>query len=120
MSELTLPQTVTIHHRASVDRGVDIVWPLLNGFFDLGLFLDVSCKDVNGTSAIGAIRQIGDAILEVMVGATRHSYSYAQVHAPMSAHAYHGCVACETNDSGGTEILYTLAFDQSGIEPEKR
>ena len=63
---------------------------------------------------------INGAFVEPMVGMSRHSYTYAQTVGPMSPHAYHGCVACEPSGENSTDIVYTLVYNQTGIEPDKR
>jgi hypothetical protein len=110
---------VTITCRAAVDRSVDETWRRIGRFFDLGLFLDVECKRVKGTGDIGSLRLINGVILEPLVGKGRHSYTYAQIIGPMSACAYHGCVACDAAGEGA-EIVYTLTYDQSKLDPDRR
>lgn len=120
MSALPTLDVVNLVNRANVPASVDATWALVGGFFDLHLFLDVACEAVSGDGDIGSVRQIGTGILEVMVGAGAFSYTYAQTHGPMSAHAYHGCVTCEASGADACVIVYTLVYDQSGIDPSLR
>lgn len=119
MSEDHLSDFIVIVNRAEVDRSPDHVWGRVGGFFDLHLFLDVECRAVSGTGGLGSVRRIGESIIEPMVGASRHAYTYAQTEGPMSAFAYHGTVACEPS-GGAVEIAYTLVYDQAGIVADRR
>ena len=80
----------------------------------------MTCRAISGAGDVGSVRQLGEAIIESMVSAGRHSYTYAQTEGPMSGFAYHGSVACEPRESGGVEIAYTLVYDQSKIEVDRR
>ena len=111
---------VTIVNCATVDRPVADVWSRIGRFGDLGRFLDVTCKLIAGDGAIGSVRLINGALVEPMVGASHCSYTYAQTVGPMSAHAYHGCVACMPLGTAVTEIRYTLVYDQAGIAADRR
>ena len=110
---------VTIVNSAAVERPVSEVCKIVCSFLEKNIFLDVSCIRIAGDGGIGSVRQIGDAILEPMVGASAFSYTYAQTQGPMSRHHYHGCVVCEALGDSHTDIIYTLVYDQSKIEPER-
>jgi hypothetical protein len=110
---------VVIVNRGTVHRAPAEVWARIGGFFDLHRFLDVVCTPVAGAGGIGSVRRIGEAIVEPMVGATALSYTYAQTEGPMARHAYHGCVECRPSGDG-SEVTYTLVYDQTGIESERR
>ena len=113
------PGFVVIVNRGTVPLPPQEVWSRIGGFFDLHKFLAVTCTPLSGDGGLGSTRRIGDAIVEPMVGATALSYTYAQTEGPMARHAYHGCVEClPTRD--GSEVRYTLVYDQTGIEPERR
>ena len=111
---------VTIVNQATVGKPIAEVWLRIGNFQDLGRFLDVTCELIAGGGAIGSVRLINGALVEPMVGASRYSYTYAQTVGPMSAHAYHGCVACAPLGTAETEIRYTLVYDQSGIAADRR
>lgn len=111
---------VVIVNRAEVDRPCDEVWSRIGGFFNLHLFLDVTCQAVSGDGRVGSARRISETITEAMVGASRHSYTYAQTEGPMCFFAYHGSVVCEPSGANGTEIVYTLFYDQAKIADDRR
>ena len=120
MSHQPISDYVVIVNRAVVDRPLEHVWTRVGGFFDLHLFLDATCRAISGAGEVGSVRQIGDAVIEPMVSAGRHSYTYAQTEGPMSAFAYHGSVACEPCGTDGAEIVYTLVYDQATIAEDRR
>ena len=119
MSHSSHSDFVVIVNRAAVDRPLEHVWTRVGGFFDLHLFLDVTCRAISGAGDVGSVRQVGEAVIEAMVSAGRYSYTYAQTEGPMSAFTYHGSVACEPNGDGA-EIVYTLVYDQAKIADDRR
>ena len=114
MSTVSPSDFVVIVNRVAVDRPIEHVWSRVGGFFDLHLFLDVTCRAISGAGDVGSVRQIGEAIVEPVVSAGRYSYTYAQTDGPMSAFAYHGSVVCEPRGDG-VEIVYTLVYDRAKI-----
>lgn len=106
--------------RGEVDRPVGHVWAVIGGFFDLDKWLGVPCAVQAGTGGVGSVRRIGDAIVEPMIAATEYSYSYVQTEGPMAPYRYHGTVAAEARGEGGAAIVYTLVYDQSSMDEEKR
>ncbi len=106
--------------RAAVPRPAREVWDLIGGFFDLDKWLDVECAPVAGSGETGSIRIINGAVVEPLIGATSLSYTYAQTEGPMAALGYHGTLACEPADEGSSMIVYTLAYDQSALDPDER
>src|SRR3546814_3797486 len=80
----------------------------------------VECSPVAGSGETGSIRIINGAVVEPLIGATSLSYTYAQTEGPMAALGYHGTLACEPADEGSSMIVYTLAYDQSALDPDER
>jgi hypothetical protein len=104
----------------NIDRPVDEVWREIGDFADAGRFLNVSSQIVSGNGGLGSVRVVGDAILEVMVGSSSHSYTYAQVRGPMAAFSYHGCLEVSSSDSGRCRLTYTLIYDQATMDASRR
>jgi hypothetical protein len=98
----------------------DQIWPDIGGFFDLDRWLDVSCTAVAGEGGLGSVRRIGDEIFEALIAKTRYSYSYVQTDGPMAPYCYHGTVACEPRGAEQAEIIYSLIYDQSDMDQERR
>lgn len=120
MSERQEDGYAVIVIRGEVDRPVDHVWRVIGGFFDLDKWLGVPCSAEAGTGGVGSVRRISDAIVEPMIAATRYSYSYVQTEGPMAPYCYHGTVAADARGEGGAEIVYTLVYDQSSMDDDKR
>jgi hypothetical protein len=106
--------------REEVDRPVDHVWGVIGGFFDLDKWLGVPCAAQAGDGGIGSVRRIRDAIIEPMIAATGYSYSYVQTEGPMAPYCYHGTVAAEARGEKSAAIIYTLVYDQSSMDDDKR
>jgi hypothetical protein len=105
---------------AEIDRPLDAAWTAIGGYADAGRFLNIASKLISGDGGLGSVRLIGDAILEVMVGRSSHSYAYAQTRGPMAQYAYHGCVALEQNGSASCKLTYSLMYDQSTLDETSR
>jgi hypothetical protein len=99
---------------------IEKIWQRIGGFADAGRFLDIPCKVTSGDDMPGAIRQIGEAILEVMAGRSEHSYTYGQIAGPMAAFAYHGCVSLTSSDGNGCTLTWTLIYDEAQMDQSQR
>ena len=66
---------------------------------------------MTGDGGVGSIRKLGAQgnIVEVLVAATKYSYTYAQ---PNNTILYHGTLSAEPIDKGHTKLMYTLIYDQ--------
>lgn len=95
-------------------------WKRIGAFEDAGRFLNVPCKLLSGTGDVGSVRQIGEAIIEVMVNAGPLFYAYAQNYGPMAAYAYHGSVSLEPTGAKSSRLTYTILYDQSLMDESKR
>lgn len=120
MSERQDDDYAVIVIRDEVDRPADQVWGVIGGFFDLDKWLGVPCSAHAGDGGIGSVRRIGDAIIEPMIAATEYSYSYVQTEGPMAPYCYHGTVAAEARGEKSAAIIYTLVYDQSSMDDDKR
>lgn len=117
---LPLPQLVVVTCGVSIDRPAGAVWDRIGAFADAGQFLDVPCKLVAGTGGLGSVRQVGEAILEVMVGEGLHCYSYVQTHGPMAPFGYHGSVAVTSDGLSASCLTYALIFDAATMDQARR
>lgn len=95
-------------------------WAAIGKFEEAGLFLNVLCRLTAGVGGIGSVRQVGDSILEVMVGASRYSYTYLQIYGPMAQYGYHGCVSLEAAGVDICTLSYTLVYNQQWMDSERR
>jgi hypothetical protein len=102
---------VTLH--TDVDQPLDVVWQKVGGYCDIAAWLKVSCDLTSGTGDVGTVRHLtirGNAVDEVLVAKTAHSYTYTQ---PNTTILYHGTLEVVANGKGHSRILYTLIWDQS-------
>lgn len=106
--------------RVDVGLSVEDCWNSIGSFADAGRFLDVPSRLVSGEGGIGSVRQIGDAILEVMVGQSDASYTYLQTQGPMAASLYHGCVALMPTGLANCTLTYTITYNQAPMDPARR
>jgi hypothetical protein len=112
-SVLTPIDFVVITCKTRIHRPVKATWARIGQFEDAGKFLSVPCKLDSEVEGIGSVRKVGDSILEVMVGETEFSYSYAQIAGPMAQFSYHGCVSLTSENNERCELTYTITYDQA-------
>lgn len=96
-----------------VDQPADVVWQKVGGYCDITAWLKVSCELTSGTGDLGTVRHLmvrGNAIDEVLVGKTAHSYTYTQ---PNTTILYHGTLAVVPDGKDHSKLLYSLIWDQS-------
>ena len=103
-----------------IASSIELAWQEIGLFEGAGRFLDVPCRLAHGDGGLGSVRQIGDGILETMVGSSRHSYTYAQTVGPMAAFGYHGCVSLEAAGPDACALHYTLVYNQQSLDEQKR
>jgi hypothetical protein len=119
-TDRSYPEYTTIECRADFKRSIVDAWRILGTFGTTAKFLGVSSVQVSGDGGPGSIRLIGDAILEVMVGASLHGYTYAQIEGPMARYQYHGSISLEPVDGDQCRILYSLTYDHTAMDADMR
>ena len=96
-----------------VDAPIDKTWAKVGPYCAIADWIKrLAPCNLTGDGGVGSIRKIGPngSIVEVLVAATKYSYTYAQ---PNNAILYHGTLAAEPLDGGKkTKLLYTLIYDQ--------
>jgi hypothetical protein len=105
---------------ANVARGGDETWQCVGGFTDSGKFSDVRSVLESGGGGLGSIRRVDDAVVEKMVAQGRHFYVYVQIEGAMAHLGYHGCLAVEEVGADHSLIVYTLVYDEEGLDPARR
>lgn len=96
----------------TVNAPVDTVWAKVGGYCAIQEWIPrLKPCVMTGDGGVGSIRKLGaaGAIVEVLVAATKYSYTYAQ---PGDTKLYHGTLAAEAIDKGHTKLMYTLIYDQ--------
>jgi len=99
----------------TVDAPVETTWAKVGGYCAIQDWLKRLAPCVmTGDGGVGSIRKLGPtgAIVEVMVAATKYSYTYAQPNNPGLQILYHGTLSAEPIDKGHTKLMYTLIYDQ--------
>jgi hypothetical protein len=102
----------TIKLDTTVNAPVDQVWAKVGGYCAIQDWLKRLAPCVmTGDGGLGSIRKLGAQgnITEVLVAATKYSYTYAQ---PGDTKLYHGTLSAEPIDKGHTKLMYTLIYDQ--------
>jgi len=118
LDQVSIPSDVdfiTIPNVVVVDAGALEAWRRIGAFATAGRFLNVPSKLLSGDGGIGSVRQIGDAVIEAMVGAGDTSYAYVQTKGPVAQHHYHGSVALSAVDASKCTLTYTILYDQTAI-----
>ncbi|MGZ6013555.1 MAG: SRPBCC family protein [Caulobacteraceae bacterium] len=108
----------TIKLDTTVNAPVETVWAKVGGYCAIQDWLKRLAPCVmTGDGGLGSIRKLGAQgnIVEVMVAATKYSYTYAQPTNPGLGILYHGTLSAEPIDKGHTKLMYTVVWD---IEPD--
>jgi hypothetical protein len=95
----------------TVDAPIDATWAKIGPYCAIQDWIKrlAPCVQV-GDGGVGTLRKLGpQGFIEVLVAATRYSYTYAQ---PNNAILYHGTLSAEAIDKGHTRLMYTLIYDQ--------
>ena len=103
-----------------VALAVEACWRRIGSFGDAGRFLDISSRLVAGEGDIGSVRQVGEEVLEAMVGRSDASYTYVQMKGPMAQFLYHGCVMLKATGPTSCSLTYTISYDQAPMAPARR
>ena len=101
-----------IHLETTVNAPIDTAWAKIGGYCAIQDWIKRLTPCVmTGDGGVGSIRKLGPAgaVTEVLVAATKYSYTYAQ---PNNTILYHGTLAAEAIDKTHTKLLYTLIYDQ--------
>jgi hypothetical protein len=104
-----------IHLQTTVDAPVETTWAKVGGYCAIQDWIKRLAPCVmTGDGGVGSIRKLGatGAIVEVLVAATKYSYTYAQPAGNGLAILYHGTLAAEAIDKTHTKLMYTLIYDQ--------
>jgi len=105
----------TIKLDTTVNAPIDQVWAKVGSWCAIKDWLPRLAPCVmTGDGGLGSIRKLGaqGAIVEVMVAATKYSYTYAQPTNPGLGILYHGTLSAEPIDKGHTKLMYTVIYDQ--------
>lgn len=111
---------VAIICEVAVDAPAETAWERIGAFGDAGRFLDVASELVVGSGEVGSLRRVGDAVLEVLVGRSEASYTYAQTEGPMAVYRYHGCVSLTASSADRCSLTYVISYDQSAMAQSER
>jgi hypothetical protein len=108
-----------VRNEITVARPADAVWAKIGDYCAIGDWMKIKCAYESGSGDVGTARKLADAIVEVMVARTSHSYAYVQTVGNMAAMTYHGNLAVEPVDKKTSKIVYTLVYDQSGLPSDE-
>ncbi len=106
------PSYANLPMSIEVNAPLEKVWTRVGKYCDIGEWAFQSCELLSGKEGeIGAVRTIGHSVI---VGQTRHSYTYTQ---PLRATGlypmYHGTLEARALGPGTTTLYYTLLWDSS-------
>ena len=114
------PQFTSIIARRQIDISAEQAWSRIGAFGDAGQFLGINSQLLGGDRGLGTVRQVGDAVVEVMVGQSRTAYTYVQIEGPMASRHYHGHVGLEPTGPDACELIWAITFDQTLASDEQR
>jgi hypothetical protein len=110
------PTYVAIVMEQDVARPAAEVWKRVGGFCDIQQwFPGARCQISSGEDgALGAVRTLNGSILEILVGKTDLSYTYAQpVRVGRAYNLYHGTLEARPTGAATSKLVYSLVLDNS-------
>ena len=115
------PDYVTIEMQIDVDAPAAEAWAQVDGFCDIGDWMDIECEITSGDGGVGTVRTFASGATEVIVGRTDLSYGYALP--PIEGRAYnlyHGYLEARPLTESTSRLIYTLMYDVSMLDEEER
>lgn len=122
------PSYQTIHLEQDVARPAAQVWARIGKFCDIGEWLHTPCRLVAGKDGeVGAVRDLNNGrIIEVIVGRTDLSYTYAMPDGMVEGQAfYHGNLAVVPVSKTTSRLVYSILYldkgagDEAGIKERR-
>ena len=109
------PTYVAVPMEVMVDRPAADVWKRVGKYCDIAEWMRIDCTMTAGKDGeFGAVRVVAGTIIEVLVGKTELSYTYAQpVREGHPYDLYHGTLEARPVTATTSKLVYTLVFDNS-------
>lgn len=109
------PTYATMAVEQMVERPAAEVWSRIGKFCDIGEWMQVDCKLIAGTDGqLGAVRFVAGGFVEMLVGRTDLSYTYAQpVRLGVPYNAYHATLEVKPVTEASSKIIYSFFYDNS-------
>ena len=109
------PTYVTLSFEQVVERPASQVWARVGKFCDIGEWSHVSCSIVSGADGqLGGVRNVAGGFIEMLVGRTEFSYTYAQpVRVGVPYNAYHATLEAKPLTSTTSKLVYSFFYDNS-------
>jgi hypothetical protein len=118
---LAEPEYLVIEMQIDVDAPAAEAWAQVNGFCDIGVWMDIECEITAGSGGVGTVRTFASGATEVIVGRTDLSYGYALP--PIEGRVYnlyHGYLEARPLTETTSRLIYTVMYDVSMLDEEER
>jgi len=115
------PRYQTIHLELDVAKPAAKVWSRIGKFCDIGEWRQVPCEIIAGKDGqVGAVRSLsGGKVIEVIVGRTDLSYTYAMPDGMVEGQAfYHGILEVVPVSASTSRIVYSILYEDRGTPDE--
>lgn len=111
------PTYVTIQMEQDVARPAAEVWKRVGKYCDIAEWsTGVKCQLAGKDGEVGAVRTLNGVTIEILVGRTDLSYTYAQpVRLGQVYNLYHGTLEARPTSASTTRLVYTLILDNSTL-----
>ncbi len=105
---------VSVTLEKPIARSADAAWAKIGPFCAVKDIFKFTCEIVSGDGGVGSVRKVADGrAVEVMVGKTEHSYTFA--FPEPNPIAFHGTIAVEPIAPQHSKAVFTLFWDQEGL-----
>lgn len=111
------PHYATLVEEVVVDVAVDQLWQRIGGFCEIGAWVKRPCRLLSGTDRqLGAVRLVNDRVIEILVGKSSYSYTYAMpVRLGEPYNLAHGTLEAVADGQKRSRVIYTQVYDDSGL-----
>jgi hypothetical protein len=109
------PHYVTLTVEQDVERPAAAVWARVGKFCDIGEWMRTTCVLTAGADGqLGAVRNVANGYIEMLVAKTDLSYTYAQpARVGISYNAYHGTLEVKPLGAASSRLVYSFFYDNS-------
>lgn len=115
------PVYTTLVLEVAINKPAAETWAKTGKFCDIGIWSDFTCVMTTGAGELGSVRTLNGSNIEMLVGKTDHSYTYAQpVRQGVAYNAYHGTLEAKPVTATTSKVTVSFFYDESMIAPAER
>lgn len=109
------PTYRTVAYEVMVDRPAAAAWSRVGKYCDIAEWFRTTCRLISGTDGqVGAVRDVANGVIELLVARTDLSYTYTQAaRAGVPFNAFHGTLEARPVTATTCRLIYSYVYDTS-------